>query len=565
MSHQSIKYIMYLRKSTDDKSRQVRSIADQRSELQEFAQRNNLVVIDVLLEKQSAKRPGRPVFNEMLRRIEVGEAHGILSWHPDRLARNSRDGGHIMDLLDIGVLHDLKFPTFTYENSASGKLMLAMMFSQSKYYVDNLSENIRRGKRRKAAEGVWPGPAPLGYSNHPQRRCLVPDPKVTPHVTRAFERFSTGNYTLEQIASLLRKAGVKGTHGKVISPSTAQRMLQNPIYYGSFRFKGELMEGTHEPLISKRLFDRCQSVMSKRSRPKSKGLKPFLYRGLIRCSVCGGMVTSETSKGHVYLHCSKRKEPCKHEYRPAVREEAISQQINEALFRLSLPDDWVEGMLEMLTDEQSRLAEAAERKRVELDEERQRLQDKLSRAEEGWLDGVISKSRYREIKSELVAQRQSLDEEIAELERSDLNRLEPMARFLKASKRAKKLASEGTPVEQLDFFKKVGSNPQLVTRQLLFTPRGPWQHVEKSRLLVSAPADAHSSAGRKSRNSLRFSTSGEGGIRTHGEHEVHTGFRDRPVQPLRHLSCSDRGTIINLVAPRVKTKRQGGRGGATVR
>jgi hypothetical protein len=112
----------------------------------------------------------------------------------------------------------------------------------------------------------------------------------------------------------------------------------------------------------------------------------------------------------------------------------------------------------------------------------------------------------------LTAKRQSIDEEIADLERHGGNRLEPMARFLKASKRAKILALEGTDEERLDFFRKVGSNPQLVARQLVFAPRGPWQHVEKSTLLVSAPADAHASAGGTSENTVRFSASGEGGI-----------------------------------------------------
>jgi hypothetical protein len=54
-------------------------------------------------------------------------------------------------------------------------------------------------------------------------------------------------------------------------------------------------------------------------------------------------------------------------------------------------------MLARLEEEQGHLKEAAERKRIELDAERQTLQDKLYRAEEGWLDGIVSKARYREI------------------------------------------------------------------------------------------------------------------------------------------------------------------------
>ena len=536
MHNHSIQYFIYTRKSTDDSSRQVRSIKDQQYELWELAKKQDLDVIDMFVEKQSAKRPGRPVFNTMLRRIEKGEAQGILAWHPDRLARNSRDGGHIIDLLDTETLLDLKFPTVTFENTAYGKMSLAMMFSQSKYYVDNLSENIKRGKRRKADEGIWPGPAVLGYKTDRKSRGLVIDESIAPHIGRAFERFATGNYTLGQIASMLREAGVKGLRGCVISPSTTQRMLQNPIYYGAFRFKGKLHDGIHEPLVNKKLFDRCQRAMSGRSRPKSRGLKPFLYRGLIRCSVCDSVVTSETSKGHTYLHCSKRKEPCKHRYRPSVREEDITQQINDALYRVSLPDDWADGMLDRLHDEQDRLGEAAEKRRGELAIEREGLQAKLHRAEEGWLDGIITKTRYREIQSDLTGKRQTIDEEISDLEQYGSNRLEPMARFLKASRRAKKLASEGSPTEKRDFFRKVGSNPKLVARQLVFSPRGPWQHVEKSTLLVPAPGSDRSEPDTFPENTFAFSQSGEGGIRTLGTDKPYTRFPVVHLQPLGHLS-----------------------------
>src|SRR4051794_39910318 len=96
----SCRFFIYARKSTDDLTRQVRSIGDQIAELRELADRESLCVIDVLVEKQTAKVPGRPVFNEMIERIEAGEAAGILAWHPDRLARNAVDGGRIIHMVD---------------------------------------------------------------------------------------------------------------------------------------------------------------------------------------------------------------------------------------------------------------------------------------------------------------------------------------------------------------------------------------------------------------------------------------------------------------------------------
>ena len=112
MNNQTKKFFIYTRKSTDDKDRQVRSISDQLAELKELAVKEQIDVVDIFVEKQTAKIPGRPVFNEMLQRMESGEANGILAWHPDRLARNSVDGGKIIYFVDTEVIKDLKFSTF---------------------------------------------------------------------------------------------------------------------------------------------------------------------------------------------------------------------------------------------------------------------------------------------------------------------------------------------------------------------------------------------------------------------------------------------------------------------
>jgi DNA invertase Pin-like site-specific DNA recombinase len=101
----------------------------------------------------------------MMKRVERGEANGILAWHPDRLARNSVDGGKIIYFLDTGRLASLKFPRFWFESTPQGKFMLNIAFGQSKYYVDSLSENVKRGMRQKVRNGIYPGLAPLGYLN----------------------------------------------------------------------------------------------------------------------------------------------------------------------------------------------------------------------------------------------------------------------------------------------------------------------------------------------------------------------------------------------------------------
>ena len=159
------KYFLYARKSTDDEERQLLSIPAQIDELREFAVKEGLVIADVFIESKTAKVPGRVIFNQMLEKIEAGEAQGILAWHPDRLARNAVDAGKIVYLLDRNILTDLKSPTFWFQNTPQGLFMLSIAFGQSKYYVDSLSENTKRGLRQKVRRGECPGQAPLGYLN----------------------------------------------------------------------------------------------------------------------------------------------------------------------------------------------------------------------------------------------------------------------------------------------------------------------------------------------------------------------------------------------------------------
>src|SRR6185436_16629828 len=92
------KYFLYARKSTEDDDKQVMSIEAQLVELREFAHKENLEIVETFQESKSAKTPGRPLFNKMMEKIEAMDNVGILAWHPDRLARNSVDGGRIIYL-----------------------------------------------------------------------------------------------------------------------------------------------------------------------------------------------------------------------------------------------------------------------------------------------------------------------------------------------------------------------------------------------------------------------------------------------------------------------------------
>jgi DNA invertase Pin-like site-specific DNA recombinase len=150
----------------------------------------------------------------MMAGIENGEANGILAWHPDRLARNAVDAGKIIHLLDRGFLSTPKFPTFWFDKTPQGLFMLSIAFGQSKYFIDNLSENIKRGIRQKLRKGVYPGCVPLGYINELKYHTILKDPETWQKVKKLFLAYATGKYTLDNLQKLALSFGLVSPRSK---------------------------------------------------------------------------------------------------------------------------------------------------------------------------------------------------------------------------------------------------------------------------------------------------------------------------------------------------------------
>ena len=470
------KYFIYARKSTDDKDHQIRSLPDQLAELRELARKEKIDVVDTFIEKQTAKIPGRPIFAEMLDRIEAGEASGILSWHPDRLARNSVDGGRVIYLVDTGKITDLKFPTFWFDATPQGKFMLSISFGQSKYYVDNLSENIKRGHRQKLKNGIWPQKAPLGYLNDKKIKTIVVDPIKSVLVKKTFEAYSTGNFTFAQVRRKINDLGLKGTGDGLLSISNYQYLLKNPFYHGLIRYGGEFYEGKHEPIISKKLFDDVQEVMTRKSKPKTKELKSYAYRGLFHCGECGCFITTETQKGHNYLRCTKRKGPCEQKY---VREEIITSQIQTELKKYSLSDavaDWLTAETEKDRSKNDSLISDQSKK---VTDDISMIDVKLDKLMTAYLENVLTLPEYQNAKNKLVTEKHTLNDKLASLARVSTIRFEPVINFFNDCKQAAILAKSDDPAKIRDFFQKVGSNPLVRDRTLIFSPRAPFALIRK--------------------------------------------------------------------------------------
>lgn len=451
-----MKYYLYARKSTDDNGHQLLSIAAQLTELRKYAKQQRFRIIAELVESQTARKPGRPVFNAMMDDIEAGKAGGILTWHPDRLARNSVDGGRIIYALDTGKLEALDFPTFWFENTPQGRFMLNIGFGQAKYMVDSLSVNVRRGLREKLRRGEFPGWAPVGYVNDHRSRSIIPDETKAPLVRRAFEAYATGQYKAAELRRSIIDWGLTGHSGKPIALSKIPVMLANPFYIGLFRYKGEIHEGVHEPIVSKQVFDRVQEVMRERKRGKymKEARRPF--RGLMTCAECGAAITSEKQKGHHYYRCTGKMGPCSQ--RRYLREELLAEQLREAVSRVAISDEWHEAMLEQIDLWRE---EALNESRATLDRLRKELaeaDEKLERLLDLLVNGTLTRDEYALRKEKYVTAKANLKGRIAQTEAKGADWLEPVETFVNRCKQAKRVAFSENLEELKEFLQLIGSN-----------------------------------------------------------------------------------------------------------
>jgi site-specific DNA recombinase len=511
------KYFLYARKSTEDDDRQVMSIEAQLFELREYARKENLEILAEFQESKSAKTPGREVFGAMMEKIERDGSVGILAWHPDRLARNSMDGGRIIYAVDQKKIASLRFPTFWFEPTPQGLFMLQVAFGQSKYYSDNLAENIKRGIRQKLRRKEWIGLAPFGYQNNPRTRNIEPHSTEARIVRLAFEEYAKGGHSFVSLAQFLAELGVVSKSGTPLAKVSIKKMLTHRAYLGFVKHKGEWFDGNFEPLLPPASFEAVQRVLREKERPRKRKVKhDFPLTGLFRCGECGSMFSAQWTMNrwgvkYRYYRCSKKRGRCSQSY---IQEKDLAEQLRERLQTIALRKHYTDWMLAKVAEWEREQSTASRSAVQNLSNEVEASEERMEKLVSAYLDGDIPKDIYLTKKDELMRSLAALRERAGDFERGRKKWVEPLREWILDCKHADFLSSSDDLLAIKSFVQKIGTNPTVRDKSARFGLSAPFQFVAQRRRQFSITAPQ---ARRVSGISKReVSICGEGGIRTLG-------------------------------------------------
>ena len=416
----NIRYVAYVRKSTEAADRQAMSIEAQVDCIKRACPGLDITFVKgengTLGESKSAAKPNnRPLFSKMLKDIKKGKYQGIIAWHPDRLARNAVDAAEIVMMIQAGDIRDLKFCNFSFEPTPEGIMMLQMIMSQAQYFSAKLSKDVRRGNRKKREKGGITGVAPMGYLNNPGTPSMIPDPERFDTMRKAFELIMTGEYSIREIAEIMNEEwGFKTLQrkklgGKPVSVQGLHKAFHSPLYAGFVPdpYSDKLFKGDFEPMVTEAERERVLEVLARTGRGVphlTPTVREFPLRGFIKCGVCGCQITAQEKTKHQkngnthvyrYYHCThKSKEIECHQ--KAIREEDLQAQLNELLGQYEITPklyEWGMKALKELADSETTSRNSIQDTQASAIKEAQTTLDNL-------LDlvarGVITAEQYRQ-------------------------------------------------------------------------------------------------------------------------------------------------------------------------
>ena len=442
--------VIYARVSSKDQEREGYSIPAQLKLLRDYAASHGFTIRREFVDVETAKTTGRKQFNEMVRFLGQNPAcKRLIVEKTDRLYRNFKDYVTLEEL-DLEIHLPKEGQVISKESKSQAKLVHGIQLVIARNYIQNLSEEVRKGMREKAEQGIYPSRPPIGYKNNKSEHTIEVDPPTVPIARRMFELYATGSHSLQSVRRVLKEE-----FGKQFAKGYLERLLKNPFYTGLFSWEGKTYQGTHVPLISQAQFDAVQAVFRGHNKPKYRKHE-FAFRGLLTCAYDNCLVTAEIKKGkYIYYRCTGHRGKCE---LPYFREEDLGDRLGQFLKNIQIPDDILTRLTSSLLSDTNRQATIQKEQRERLNQRLASVRRRIDQAYTDKLDGTISDEFWgRKAEEWQVEERQIL------LGLQGLDQIQPQrtldaARILELANKAYSLYVTQPPAEKAKLLKTVLSN-----------------------------------------------------------------------------------------------------------
>lgn len=485
-----MKYIAYIRKSTEGHHRQIQSIPKQYHWVKREAERRGITISLFFEDSKSGHKLGRKGFENMIQEIENSKVPvGIITWKISRLSRNPIDEGIIKYAFMRGKIKHIISRDREYREGES-QIIMGVDFGQATQYSINLSKDVKEGLNKKIEKGYMPNRAPYGYLNDSRgekgKRKIRVDPVYFKPIQRFLKEYITGIYSVPELQKIMTNEwGVKSKNGKPFALGTLYKLLQNRFYCGEFVYNGKIRQGKHKPMISIAEYEKIQSLLGKTQKTTINKYDNH-FSGCISCGVCNSTITGygkvkKTKKNgdrvYHYLKCTRSKKIACDEKN--ISRKHIDQQFIELIESIQLSKEIITYLVAAFHKKNKEEKKDIAYQKKKLQQRHNELESELETLAKKLTKGIIKDDLFVKLNANIEKEQSLLRKEIYNLD-NECN-FEKIDNFFSFLEKAKEKFAEGTYLEKKAVLQTIGANFSLKGGKLFVDLHKPFLVLQRNR------------------------------------------------------------------------------------
>ena len=476
--------VLYCRVSSKEQEETGYSLPSQEKLLSEYARRKDFDVVKIFSVAESASgSKQRVVFAEMMAFIEKNHIKNLIVEKVDRLTRNLKEAVFANDWLDADKerkIHFVKQNLVLHVGAKSDeKFRWDIEIVLAKKYISNLSEEVKKGQAEKLAQGWLPTKPPLGYKTVGDKghKIHVIDKEIAPYIKKTFDLYASGRYSMEAVRQALITEGFRTRAGNKPAKSIIENILNEPFYYGAMKWKDVLyVEAKHEPIITKELFDKAQSVRNGNLAP-AYSKHNYQFKKMMKCGECNGTITAEIQKSTVYYHCSHYNNCTQKPYTPEKKIE--DQLLGVFKFFENITPLEAEAIKAKIKENHAQEIEYKESTLKTLNARYIQLQSRLDILYNDRLDQKITTDHWEKLQSKINEEQEDIRAQMERIKNVETKYFEIWLNILDLAFRAREIYERRSPEERRLLLSHIFSNLVLKDEKVLSSLKKPIEVLSK--------------------------------------------------------------------------------------